>query len=237
MLTSVPKEILASVASPVESPDEARELVRKLEKACAALKDCIGLAAPQIGISKAVAVIRDQETGVSINLVNPKIIETSDPFIHTEEGCMSSPGRRFNVPRFKTIKIENYSPWPIEDGIPNGADVWKMKGGRLVRQENCLRYDHERETWGGIITIAVQHEIDHLNGICIPWKEGSEEIIREKVQIKSVPIGQDFDKPNLGGDMFLPIKSIPSEKTGRNDPCPCGSGKKYKKCCLGVSNG
>ena len=23
------------------------------------------------------------------------------------------------------------------------------------------------------------------------------------------------------------------KKTGRNDPCPCGSGKKYKKCCLG----
>jgi preprotein translocase subunit SecA len=22
----------------------------------------------------------------------------------------------------------------------------------------------------------------------------------------------------------------PSSKTGRNDPCPCGSGKKYKKC-------
>jgi hypothetical protein len=25
-------------------------------------------------------------------------------------------------------------------------------------------------------------------------------------------------------------------KTGRNDPCPCGSGKKYKKCCLGNEN-
>ncbi len=24
----------------------------------------------------------------------------------------------------------------------------------------------------------------------------------------------------------------PSRSTGRNDPCPCGSGKKYKKCCL-----
>lgn len=23
----------------------------------------------------------------------------------------------------------------------------------------------------------------------------------------------------------------PTEKVGRNDPCPCGSGKKYKKCC------
>ena len=22
------------------------------------------------------------------------------------------------------------------------------------------------------------------------------------------------------------------EKIGRNDPCPCGSGKKYKKCCM-----
>lgn len=27
-----------------------------------------------------------------------------------------------------------------------------------------------------------------------------------------------------------PIRVAP--KTGRNDPCPCGSGKKYKKCCL-----
>ena len=25
----------------------------------------------------------------------------------------------------------------------------------------------------------------------------------------------------------------PASKVGRNDPCPCGSGKKYKKCCLG----
>jgi uncharacterized protein YecA (UPF0149 family) len=25
---------------------------------------------------------------------------------------------------------------------------------------------------------------------------------------------------------------IKGEKIGRNDPCPCGSGKKYKKCCL-----
>jgi len=25
--------------------------------------------------------------------------------------------------------------------------------------------------------------------------------------------------------------SMPHKKFGRNDPCPCGSGKKYKKCC------
>ncbi len=27
-------------------------------------------------------------------------------------------------------------------------------------------------------------------------------------------------------------KIVHNEKIGRNDPCPCGSGKKYKNCCL-----
>ena len=32
---------------------------------------------------------------------------------------------------------------------------------------------------------------------------------------------------------WLPITStrINENRVGRNDPCPCGSGKKYKKCC------
>jgi uncharacterized protein YecA (UPF0149 family) len=29
-----------------------------------------------------------------------------------------------------------------------------------------------------------------------------------------------------------PVEPIKTQGgTGRNDPCPCGSGKKYKKCC------
>ena len=27
------------------------------------------------------------------------------------------------------------------------------------------------------------------------------------------------------------MSTAPAKKVGRNDPCPCGSGKKYKKCC------
>ncbi len=27
-------------------------------------------------------------------------------------------------------------------------------------------------------------------------------------------------------------RAFDGQKVGRNDPCPCGSGKKYKKCCL-----
>ena len=38
---------------------------------------------------------------------------------------------------------------------------------------------------------------------------------------------------SAGFDYHRPANYIPREvKVGRNDPCPCGSGKKYKKCCL-----
>ena len=33
---------------------------------------------------------------------------------------------------------------------------------------------------------------------------------------------------------FAPVRQVMRDgpKIGRNDPCPCGSGKKYKKCCM-----
>jgi preprotein translocase subunit SecA len=34
-----------------------------------------------------------------------------------------------------------------------------------------------------------------------------------------------------GSDKKQPKRNTASDKVGRNDPCPCGSGKKYKKCC------
>lgn len=37
------------------------------------------------------------------------------------------------------------------------------------------------------------------------------------------------ESPADGGGRRQPVKK--DHKVGRNDPCPCGSGKKYKKCC------
>ena len=54
----------------------------------------------------------------------------------------------------------------------------------------------------------------------------------EKPQLKPLPAGVSPDAmgnmPHLTG-----VPGGKSRKPGRNDPCPCGSGKKYKKCCLG----
>ena len=51
-------------------------------------------------------------------------------------------------------------------------------------------------------SVCVQHEIDHLNGM--------------RILDRAMELTIRRDKP----------------KIGRNEPCPCGSGKKYKKCCL-----
>lgn len=51
-------------------------------------------------------------------------------------------------------------------------------------------------------SVCVQHEIDHLNGMRILDRAQQLTIRRE------------------------------TPKIGRNEPCHCGSGKKYKKCCI-----
>jgi uncharacterized protein len=41
-----------------------------------------------------------------------------------------------------------------------------------------------------------------------------------------------YEEPPEDEDEFYPETFVRAEpKVGRNEPCPCGSGKKYKKCC------
>ncbi|MDE5620154.1 MAG: preprotein translocase subunit SecA [Ruminococcus sp.] len=44
------------------------------------------------------------------------------------------------------------------------------------------------------------------------------------------------DAPNAGSGDGSFSESAKSNKVGDNDPCPCGSGKKYKKCCKNKDN-
>jgi hypothetical protein len=50
----------------------------------------------------------------------------------------------------------------------------------------------------------------------------------------------DDEDDDLGGEHERDSVEAPPpvrQKVGRNDPCPCGSGKKFKKCCLKKQNG
>ncbi|MFA9398533.1 MAG: SEC-C metal-binding domain-containing protein [Clostridiaceae bacterium] len=39
------------------------------------------------------------------------------------------------------------------------------------------------------------------------------------------------DKKDIKKEWTKSVTATKEDKVGRNDPCPCGSGKKYKKCC------
>jgi hypothetical protein len=66
----------------------------------------------------------------------------------------------------------------------------------------------------------IESAIDELSG----WYCFSDEFIEGRAQ----PRASRNTLPGLFGDTFE--RDVP--KVGRNDPCPCGSGRKYKKCCL-----
>ncbi len=57
--------------------------------------------------------------------------------------------------------------------------------------------------------------------------------VKREVKIERKQVAKPVAE-NHGGDGSVQKKPVvKAEKIGRHDPCPCGSGKKYKHCCLG----
>ena len=68
---------------------------------------------------------------------------------------------------------------------------------------------------------------------CICLRIVNPEMIRRKAVARPV---DPATTAGMGGGPKQPVEKKASEKVGRNDPCPCGSGKKYKKCCGASAN-
>jgi peptide deformylase len=98
----------------------------------------VGLAAPQIGISRRIAVIDcsgNEDQPERIVLINPEIIST-EGLQTSEEGCLSIPGFREQVTRAQrvTVRAQNVK-----------GEWFEMTGEDLLAR-------------------AFLHETDHLNG-------------------------------------------------------------------------
>ncbi|MDD4953837.1 MAG: SEC-C metal-binding domain-containing protein, partial [Candidatus Omnitrophica bacterium] len=63
----------------------------------------------------------------------------------------------------------------------------------------------------------------------VPQEFSHPEAARFQRPTQQEPVEQDLDSPEEPPSTPAPIKRD-QPKVGRNDPCPCGSGKKYKKC-------
>ncbi len=84
---------------------EVDEILKLLEKELTSSDGRgIGLAAPQIGIRKCIAIIRTKDH--SLDLVNPILLDLDSPIIAKGEGCLSIPNISVNTLRFGEVFVK-----------------------------------------------------------------------------------------------------------------------------------
>ena len=80
--------------------------------------------------------------------------------------------------------------------------------------------------------IEAGHMFEELNHLI--REDTVRRVYQTKVEVtpERVQTARPIDARVAGDGPRQPRRVKPSEKIGRNDPCPCGSGKKYKNCCM-----
>jgi hypothetical protein len=119
------------------------------------------------------------------------------------------------------LGLESLSPRvdaAFEDGrIPleftDKDEYRELLAAALERPADVARFEDENV---GYIEDVVE-ALEHFPG------EDSEEFPAEGLEV--------FDESDPQWAPGVPARN-PWHDVGRNDPCPCGSGKKFKKCCL-----
>ena len=107
-------------------------------------------------------------------------------------------------------------PDPIR-GMPGGDPVMSMPSGGA-------------SPFDGAIPVAGGTQQAGVAGTVLPFPGMA-------ARPGSVGTGKDATGAGTVSPGTSKSSSVPDVKVGRNDPCPCGSGKKYKKCCMGKNDG
>ena len=98
-------------------------------------------------------------------------------------------------------------------------------GLRGYGQKDPIR-EYQREGYEMFMEMVFRVKTSIIEKLCmvrIQREEGVEEIRQKQKQEYILSRGEETTtKQTVKRDGI---------KVGRNDPCPCGSGKKYKKCC------
>ena len=132
-----PDPRLHKVARPVAAVDDRiRRLVDDMLETMYAAEG-VGLAATQVDVHERVIVIDTSEArDEPIVLINPELIDKSEEMTFVDEGCLSVPEVYDKVSRHARVRVR-----------------------ALDRSGEAREFDAE-----GLLSIAVQHEMDHLLG-------------------------------------------------------------------------
>lgn len=95
---------------------------------------------------------------------------------------------------------------------------------------NFRKYSTKADSWIGVIYSPSELKIRFIEYNDMPWKQDYQmdrkvETLQAKLTQRSLLRKDTFQQTTIIRDM---------NKIGRNEQCPCGSGKKYKKCCLNI---
>jgi len=100
----------------------------------------------------------------------------------------------------------------------------------------------------GLVGFLTKHghlfEIESFDPVCESFFDEDDLEVRFTIPYEAADLFEANESPGpdtSAGDSLLFQAAGPSlprrPKVGRNDPCPCGSGKKYKRCCIDRGGG
>ena len=130
---------------------------------------------------------------------------------------------------------EDYERKETEIGTENMRRVEKIVCLRTLDffwMDHLEAMDHLRDS----VRLRAYGQQDPL----IEYKNEGHKMFRNFLDTVESAIVKNIMAAGLPAQPTMPVFSAPSssgtkpkasESAGRNDPCPCGSGKKYKKCC------
>jgi len=95
---------------------------------------------------------------------------------------------------------------------------------RLESYCTLRKYREKAKEWFGLCMSSTGPDVRFGISLVFPWIQNEEMDEKTKGMQAPVPIDQALQVLMRGRNR--------AKKIGRNDPCPCGSGRKYKKCCL-----
>ena len=108
--------------------------------------------------------------------------------------------------------------------------IWEIESGS-AELRGWVTYDHVKQKLLGVKPKNFDAgRLRALAGAMFQQHPQLPNQIRERAAFMSGPFAH-FLAATVKPQPPLP-KAPSGPKAGRNDPCPCGSGKKFKKCCL-----
>jgi preprotein translocase subunit SecA len=96
----------------------------------------------------------------------------------------------------------------------------------VAQRDPLVAYKREGHDMFQSLLAAIQHDMAHIIYRASIAKRGE----TPPGQAAQAPAPTPIQAQAGGGDGKKHLK-VAGKKVGRNDPCPCGSGKKYKHCC------